>query len=88
MFKVCEEFESKLFFNSLLPKIIELALCLPELITSGIPLLKRGYKHSITLSQLQISCLLSNAFLCTFPHRNSTKKDSEYIDYPDINFNR
>ncbi|XP_050958658.1 poly(ADP-ribose) glycohydrolase [Labeo rohita] len=38
------------------------------------------------MSQHQISCLLANAFFCTFPHRNDTKPGSEYANYPTINF--
>ncbi|XP_028167884.1 poly(ADP-ribose) glycohydrolase-like isoform X1 [Ostrinia furnacalis] len=44
--------------------------------------------RSISLSQQQISSLLANAFFCTFPRRNTTKKESEYASYPFINFNR
>lgn len=77
------------FFTSLLPKIIRLALQLPELIQGSIPLLKAGREDkSITMSQQQSACLLANAFLCTFPRRNSKKKDHEYSNYPEINFNR
>uniref|UniRef100_A0A673KP60 poly(ADP-ribose) glycohydrolase n=1 Tax=Sinocyclocheilus rhinocerous TaxID=307959 RepID=A0A673KP60_9TELE len=43
---------------------------------------------AITMSQQQISCLLANAFFCTFPHRNNTKPGSEYANYPTINFSR
>lgn len=88
VFQILEEQESSSFFETLLPKIVDLALCLPQLITDGIPLLRQGYKHSLSLSQVQISCLLANAFLCTFPHRNWSGRNSEYSNYPDINFNR
>lgn len=50
------------------------------------PLLKAGMNHSITMSQEQVACLLANAFFCTFPRRNSKRK--EYWNYPDINFVR
>lgn len=53
-----------------------------------IPLLQRGHTAAITLSQVQISCLLANAFFCTFPHRNTTSSHSEYHNYPTINFSR
>uniref|UniRef100_A0A1B6C9X7 poly(ADP-ribose) glycohydrolase n=1 Tax=Clastoptera arizonana TaxID=38151 RepID=A0A1B6C9X7_9HEMI len=76
------------FFANVLPKIIKLALSLPKLITGSIPLLHQKKTHSISLSQQQISCLLANAFLCTFPRRNSSKRHSEFNSYPDINFNR
>lgn len=81
------EEETEEFFNNLLPKIIELALQLPTLVTKPIPLLKQTHNHSISLSQMQIACLLANAFLCTFPHRNISNSKSEYSEYPYINFN-
>ncbi|KAG4077916.1 hypothetical protein HA402_013850 [Bradysia odoriphaga] len=81
--KACES-----FFTELLPKIIRLALALPELIPSAIPLLKRGTTKSVSFSQEQITSLLANAFLCTFPRRNAQGKRSEYRSFPDINFNR
>ncbi|XP_053949762.1 poly(ADP-ribose) glycohydrolase [Anastrepha ludens] len=83
-----DESEARVFFEDLLPRIIRLALRLPELVQAPIPLLKQGQCHSVTLSQQQISCLLANAFLCTFPRRNTMKKRSEYSTFPDINFNR
>uniref|UniRef100_A0A8C7YRD9 poly(ADP-ribose) glycohydrolase n=1 Tax=Oryzias sinensis TaxID=183150 RepID=A0A8C7YRD9_9TELE len=52
----------------------------------AIPLLQRGRSASITLSHVQISCLLANAFFCTFPHRNASKPTAEYHSYPSINF--
>jgi len=81
------EEEAEVFFNNLLPKIIELALRLPTLITNPIPLLKQNHSHSISFSQMQIACLLANAFLCTFPYRNDSNWQSEYSSYSLINFN-
>lgn len=81
-----EEEETEYFFASVLPKLIQLALSLPSLVTTGVPLLRKCKKHSISLSQQQISCLLANAFFCTFPRRNTSRKVSEYNTYPDINF--
>ncbi|KAL0178819.1 hypothetical protein M9458_024261, partial [Cirrhinus mrigala] len=49
-----------------------------------IPLLRTQRCGSITLSQEQVSCLLANAFFCTFPRRNSQR--TEFSNYPDINF--
>lgn len=82
-----EEEESQYFFDVTLPEIVKLALELPKLIQSPIPLLKQHKNRSISLSQQQISSLLANAFFCTFPRRNSTKKSSEYASFPHINFN-
>ncbi|XP_061119408.1 poly(ADP-ribose) glycohydrolase-like isoform X2 [Conger conger] len=69
-----------------LRRMAGLALELPEVCPKGIPLLRTGKSHSITLSQKQIACLLANAFFCTFPHRNATNSQAEYAKYPTINF--
>ncbi|XP_018010654.1 poly(ADP-ribose) glycohydrolase [Hyalella azteca] len=84
-FDECEEQE---LFGTTLPKMCRLALRLPELITAPVPLLSQNSQASLTLSQLQIACLLANAFFCTFPRRNARGSNSEYANYPDINFNR
>ncbi|XP_037403547.1 poly(ADP-ribose) glycohydrolase isoform X1 [Pygocentrus nattereri] len=73
-------------FSSVISKMASLALQLPDLIKHPIPMLKQHRSHAITMSQVQISCLLANAFFCTFPHRNATKPGSEYSNYPTINF--
>ncbi|XP_048764077.2 poly(ADP-ribose) glycohydrolase-like isoform X2 [Ostrea edulis] len=78
--------ERRHFFENTLPKMIKLALSLPNLITQPIPLLKRNRSKSITMSQEQVACLLANAFFCTFPRRNARGKASEYFNYPSINF--
>lgn len=53
-----------------------------------IPLLKRGMRHTVTMTQQQAACLLANAFFCTYPRRNQRRAGSEYGSYPEINFNR
>ncbi|XP_047530143.1 poly(ADP-ribose) glycohydrolase-like isoform X1 [Vanessa atalanta] len=78
--------ETKYFYDVTLPEMTKLALALPQLIQSPIPLLKQNKNHSISLSQQQISSILANAFFCTFPRRNTTKRDSEYASYPYFNF--
>ncbi|XP_040914084.1 poly(ADP-ribose) glycohydrolase isoform X2 [Toxotes jaculatrix] len=74
------------YFSTLLPKVAELALNLPQHVKKAIPLLQSGHAATITLSQVQISCLLANAFFCTFPHRNTSASNAEYHSYPSINF--
>ncbi|XP_070781013.1 poly(ADP-ribose) glycohydrolase [Enoplosus armatus] len=74
------------YFGTLFPKIAALALTLPDDVKKAIPLLQRGQTAAITLSQIQISCLLANAFFCTFPHRNTSASNAEYCNYPTINF--
>ena len=69
-------------FDQLLPKIIKLALRLPDLIRRPIPLLKRGKSFKLHFTQQQVSCLLANAFFCTFP------ADPNNFKLPEINFNQ
>ncbi|XP_059585785.1 poly(ADP-ribose) glycohydrolase isoform X3 [Alligator mississippiensis] len=85
--KVLEDAEAQHLFQSILPDMVKLALCLPTICTQPIPLLKQKMNHSITMSQEQVASFLANAFFCTFPRRNAKMK-SEYSSYPDINFNR
>ncbi|KAM9518508.1 poly(ADP-ribose) glycohydrolase [Salvelinus alpinus] len=75
------------YYTSVFPKIAKLASSLPHYIKKAIPLLQKDQTQSITLSQIQIACLLANAFYCTFPHRNSPNPRAEYHNYPTINFN-
>ncbi|XP_014250217.1 poly(ADP-ribose) glycohydrolase isoform X1 [Cimex lectularius] len=74
--------ESKYFFKSVLPGIINMALEIEDKFRGGIPFLFKGANRSISMSQEQVCILLANAFLCTFPRRNSCK------NFPTINFNR
>ena len=83
----CSEEEAQSFFGSVLPRVIDLALSLPSLVTHALPLLKKQLDYSVSLSQQQVACLLANAFLCTFPRRNARGATSEYASYPSINFN-
>lgn len=78
-----EEEEASLFFENLFPKIVKLALDLPEIVPGSLPLLKKGLNRSVSLSQLQISCILANAFLCTFPWRKDMAGS-----YPGVNFTK
>ncbi|KAF7988092.1 hypothetical protein HCN44_007586, partial [Aphidius gifuensis] len=74
-----KEKETEIFFENLLPKMIQLALQLPTLVTGSIPVLKKHKNTTLSMSQLQIASLLANAFLCTFPN---------YEIYPNVNFYR
>ena len=78
--------EKKVIFQSTLPGMTRLALNLPSLVTAPLPLLRCDQMRDVTLSQIQIACLLANAFFCTFPRRNSTGFTSEYANFPGINF--
>ena len=69
-------------FDQLLPKIIKLALKLPDLIRQPIPLLKQGKSFKLHFTQQQVSCLLANALFCTFP------TDPNNFKLPEINFNQ
>ncbi|KAM9954642.1 hypothetical protein ACTFIW_003242 [Dictyostelium discoideum] len=94
------ESETNEFFSQTLPKIIKLALQLPFLCARPIPLLKSSVDREIILSQKQVSSLLANAFLCTFPRQgnitsngsNSSSNNNHYRrggnqdKFPSINF--
>jgi poly(ADP-ribose) glycohydrolase len=85
--EVFSEEETNNFFSTLLPQIVQLALQLPMLLTAPIPLLVQHRSRMMSFSQLQVASLLANAFLCTFPKRNTLKWPAKYARYPDINFN-
>jgi poly(ADP-ribose) glycohydrolase len=77
-----KESERDQFFSVTLKNIIKLALQLPQIVTQPIPLLRQRCNSKLYLSQYQISCLLANAFLCTFPDRES----HELYNYQDFSF--
>jgi len=81
------EEESEVFFAETFPGMVDLLLRSSDILTCPIPLLKQGMDYSITMSQHQVSVILVNAFFCTFPRRNATRKSSEFSSYPSINFN-
>ncbi|CAH1176930.1 unnamed protein product [Phaedon cochleariae] len=81
--EVSGEEEIDFFFTDVLPKIVKLALALPELVPAGIPLLRKNHCRSVSLSQAQIASLLANAFLCTFPWRKDVANT-----FPGVNFVR
>ncbi|XP_032792418.2 poly(ADP-ribose) glycohydrolase [Daphnia magna] len=78
--------ERQKLFDHILPGIIRLAIEVPERVTRTPVLLVRNKSHSISMSQSQIASLLANAFLNTYPRRNTQKRQSEFASYPDINF--
>ncbi|CAF1080582.1 unnamed protein product, partial [Brachionus calyciflorus] len=80
--KTLFECDAELLKN-LIPKIIDLALDLPNRIKKNIPFLKQGSTSSISLSDDQCASLLANAFFCTFPNR-SYQNNPEKM--PFINF--
>ena len=84
---VSEE-EAEMFFNGILPGIARLVVDTPSVVTHPVPLLTRKRTHALTFSQRQIACLLANAFFCTYPRRNTAGTNSEYKDFPSINFDR
>lgn len=74
------------FFSEILPRMVNLAIQLPDAIKRPIPLLAKYVDSEIVLSQYQVAVLLANAFFCTFPRRSNAKA-TEYQSYPSINFN-
>ena len=47
-----EDSEKSAFYDIILPRMIDMALLLPEVLTQPIPLLKRGTNQKISLSQV------------------------------------
>ena len=78
--------ERALYLLQTIPAMARLVLSLPHVLPAGVPLLERSQNCTLALSQLQIACLLANAFFCTFPRRNSSGRGTEYSSYPSINF--
>ncbi|ORX46423.1 hypothetical protein BCR36DRAFT_331857, partial [Piromyces finnis] len=73
--------EANVFFNDILPFIIEQALKLPEYFKTPIPLLEKYMNIAITINKLQAISLLSNQFLCIF-----TDYDNKYSCTPFCSF--
>ena len=87
-FQLLSEEENDLFFSQTLPKIAELAVNLPSICTQPIPLLRKQYAVSVSMSQQQAACLLANAFFCTFPSRNTNSGSNDNAPrLPSVNFN-
>eukprot|EP00667_Euglena_gracilis_P004732 EG_transcript_4759 len=61
--------QSALFFRRTLPEMQRLALRIAEICPTPIPLLETGRPGTVTLSQLQVCCLLCHGFFCTMPYR-------------------
>lgn len=61
-----DEKESK-FFSHTMPKLLRLALDLPKLCPTGIPLLRRGCSAAVSFTNEQVLCLMVHAFFNTFP---------------------
>lgn len=79
--------DRRYFFDTTLPCILSLVQNTRYFLNKPIPLFRRQSNKTITLNQLQCACILANSFLCTWSRRNSYKADSEYANFPMINFN-
>ena len=75
------------FFTTVLPTILQLVKQTKYILNKPIPLCRQQSNKTITFNQLQCACILANSFLCTWSRRNSFKADSEYANFPMINFN-
>eukprot|EP01080_Neovahlkampfia_damariscottae_P009432 gene9432-1638_t len=60
------EKEKKVFYERIIPFMVELILKTPTLFPEDIPLSKQSKSYSISLSREQCACILSNSFFCTF----------------------
>ncbi|CAB3380557.1 Hypothetical predicted protein [Cloeon dipterum] len=68
------------YFNSIFPGIVSMAKNLPEKFGNR-PLEFLTAGHCLELKRKEIACLLANAYLCTFPNR-----DSRASKLPTVNF--
>ncbi len=68
--------ERAIFFDRTLPHMCALALRLPALFPSGVPLLLRGRARDVDLTAEQCGCLMAHAFFCTFPGRLVAPEDA------------
>ena len=73
-------------FIKLMNEMIGLTLELPHFVPKSIPLLNRGKNAVLFLSQMQIACILANAFFCTFPLR--THQNEQYSTFPIFNLSK
>eukprot|EP00833_Pecoramyces_ruminatium_P009789 jgi/Orpsp1_1/1183821/evm.model.c7180000086833.1 len=73
--------EAKIFYEEILPFIIEQALKLPEYLSISIPVLGKYMNIAITLNKLQVLSLLANQFLCTFDERTHEKFDTPMCSF-------
>ena len=64
--------ERSTFFSLTLPHLCSLALRMPALFTSPLPLLLRGRAKRVCLTPEQCGCLLAHAFFCSFPYRGDS----------------
>lgn len=71
--EIVEEVDARLFFHHLFPKIVKLALDLPNIIFRSLPLLKKGSSWSVSISRI----------FCTFPWRKDMSGS-----YPVISFSK
>lgn len=84
-FEQCvSEKEANDILQNLMPRIAKLALQLPKLVQCPIPLLNQNQNKILHFNQLQIACLMANAFFCTFPAQESFEKLTASL--PNFNF--
>jgi hypothetical protein len=81
--RVWDTAERRHFFEVMLPNMIKLAMSLPELCPTPIPMLAQDRSASLSLSQHQCASLLANGFLCTFPRGSRIE-----AEMPSVNFHR
>lgn len=65
-----EGIKGETILKEILPKMVKLAIDMPNKIRAGIPILRANQAHSLSISQEQCACILANAFFCTFPERD------------------
>ncbi len=77
---ICSPGECTRFFESTLPAIIRFALEL-EYSHLVIAIMQQGAPAQLRLDQQDMTRLLANAFLCTFPGRSENKYSMPYVNF-------
>lgn len=80
--------ERERFFDVTLPKMQQMMLNMPNVITMSPKLLLKNENSAVYMTQEQCAHILVAAFFCTFPRRNKARYVTEYDDFNAINFDR
>ena len=70
----------------LLPYIAELALRVDQLFSEPMPLLVQGISQTVSVTRIQVACILANAFFSTIPPQSNNMQMLTLVDLLEIVF--
>lgn len=73
--------ERDAFLRDTLPEIVRLALALPTICPTPIPLLRQEHEAAVSLTNQQVACLLAHAFFCTLPDGENLRPRLNRINF-------